>query len=242
MINGEKMKRVLMLFAVLFLFASNEVLPQSGGLHLMTGIPMGEFKDNMSNPGFGLNLNFNFWEARREMPVTLGVNLGYMIYGTESRREPFSGYAPDVTVNVDRTNNIANFHLLTQIFPVQSTVRPYFEVLVGGSYLFTETKIESRNSGEEVASSTNFDDWAWNYGGGGGIQILLKDMSKSQYNDNEVRLNSLWLDLKVRYLFGSEAEYLKKGSVVIENSKVYYYPSRSATDLMSIHLGVVASF
>jgi hypothetical protein len=55
-------------------------------------------------------------------------------------------------------------------------------------------------------------------------------------------MGSLYLDLKARYLFGSEAEYLKEGSVIVENGRVTYDVSRSKTDLLQIHLGVMAYF
>jgi hypothetical protein len=136
----------------------------------------------------------------------VGVNIGYFIYGMESRREPFSLTIPDVFVNVDRTNNLVNFHLLFQVgFPTGS-VRPYVEGLFGGSYLFTETNIKSDNNFNEVASSVNFEDWAWSYGFGGGIGILVA-------GDPLTNIGAIYLDLKARYLFGSEAEYLKEGSV-----------------------------
>ncbi|HDP99988.1 MAG TPA: hypothetical protein ENN22_12500 [bacterium] len=50
----------------------------------------------------------------------------------------------------------------------------------------------------------------------------------------------LMLDLKVRYMFGGEAEYLKEGSINIDqNNNVIYDVSKSDTDFISFHLGVV---
>jgi hypothetical protein len=157
-------------------------------------------------------------------------------YGSESRREPFSYTIPDVFVDVDRTNNLVNFHILFQIIPATGAFRPYAEGLFGGSYIFTETSIKSRDY-DEVASSTNFDDFAWSYGAGAGFIILLTE------NVGE-DVGSLYLDLKARYLFGSEAEYLKEGSVKVKEGtlNVTYDVSKSKTDLLQIHLGVVAYF
>src|SRR5690606_41582819 len=97
------------------------------------------------------------------------------------------------------------------------------------------TLFRSSRDVEEVASSTNFDDFAWSYGAGAGFLILLSD------NVSE-GIGSLYLNLKARYIFGSEAEYLKEGSVRIENSRVHYDVSKSKTDLLQIHLGVTAYF
>ena len=218
---------------VTFLFISNS-LAQSGGVNFTLAFPMGEFKDNVDRLGVGGSVHFLFWDQTSNLPFSFGLNLGFINYGSESRREPFSETIPDVTVDVDRSNNLVNFHLLFQIAPPPSTVTPYAELLFGGSYIFTETQIKSRGT-EEVASSTNFDDFAWSYGGGGGFMILLSD----NLSEN---VGALFLDLKVRYLLGTEAEYLKEGSVTIRDGDVHYDVIRSKTDLLTAHLGVVAYF
>jgi hypothetical protein len=219
---------------LLTLFLCGNSFAQSGGINFTLAFPQGEFKDNIDRLGFGGSLQFLFFDPKPELPVSFGINLGFLNYGSESRREPFSHTIPDVTVDVDRSNNLVNFHLLFQIIPASGTFRPYAEGLFGGSYIFTETSIKSRGT-EEVASSTNFDDFAWSYGAGGGFILLLSD------NIGE-GIGSLYLDLKARYLFGSEAEYLKEGSVKIQNSRVTYDVTKSKTDLLQIHLGVTAYF
>jgi len=227
------MKVKFLFITVVFLYATT-ALAQSAGLNFTLAFPQGEFKDNVDRAGFGGGLQFLFFDPQPGLPVSFGLDLGYINYGSESRREPFSSTIPDVTVDVDRSNNLVNFHLLFQIIPHTGKFRPYAEGLFGGSYLFTETSIKSRGV-EEVASSTNFDDFAWSYGAGGGFIILLTE----NVGDD---IGSLYLDLKARYLFGSEAEYLKEGSVIIENGRVTYDVSKSKTNLLQIHLGVVAYF
>ncbi len=225
------------IYKTLFLlfFLSTAVFPQGGGLNFTLGFPQGEFKDNVDRLGFGGSIHGFLWEPNSRMPFTVGLNISYLNYGSESRNSPLSNQIPDVTVDVDRTNNIASFHLLFQVCPFNGPVRPYIETLFGGAYIFTETSITSESTSEEVAGSTNFDDWAWNYGGGGGLMIKL--YSGKKMGD----VSSLWLDLKCRYIFGTEAEYLKEGSVDINpsNGTVTYYTSRSKTDLLTINIGVV---
>ncbi len=222
------------LFLALIIMYCGSTFAQSGGINFTLAFPQGEFKDNVDRLGFGGSLQFLFFDPSPDLPVSFGLNLGYLNYGSESRREPFSNTIPDVTVDVDRSNNLVNFHLLFQIIPASGSFRPYAEGLFGGSYIFTETSIKSRGT-EEVASSTNFDDFAWSYGAGAGFIILLSDNIGDE-------VGSLFLDLKARYLFGSEAEYLKEGSVIIQNGRVTYDVTRSKTDLLQIHLGVLAYF
>lgn len=229
------MKKYLLAAVLITILPINTLLSQSAGLNLTLAIPSGEFKEKVENLGFGLSGNINFLSPKPKSPFGIGLNLGYIIYGSESRTEPLSNTIPDVFVNVDRTNSLLNFHLLFTVGVPTGRIRPYVEGLFGGSYIFTTTSVKSQGTGEEFASSTNFDDWAWSYGAGGGFTILLSgDPNTDEY--------TIYLDMKGRYLFGSEAEYLKEGSVEIINSRIEYDVSKSKTDLITIHAGVLIYF
>ena len=229
------MKRISILL-ILITVLSIKLQAQSAGGSIMLGFPQGEFKDNINRLGFGASGQFLFFNPREGLPFGFGLNVGYLNYGSESRREPFSNTIPDVTVDVDRSNNLVNFHLLFQIAPPSGFIKPYAELLFGGAYLFTETSINSQGN-EEVASNTNFDDFAWSYGFGGGLLINIYTPDQPDGN-----FESLALDLKVRYLLGTEAEYLKEGSVIIRDGRVTYDVSKSKTDLLTAHIGVIAYF
>ena len=228
-----KSKVFCFVIALVLLLFSNLSFPQSFGLNFTLGFPMNEFKQNVKRTGFGGSLQFLLWNPTPELPYTFGLNLGYINYGSESRTEPFSYSIPDVSVDVSRTNNIINFHLLSQVILPYGNFRPYMEFLLGGSYIFTMTQIDSYGS-EESTSTTNFDDWAWSYGAGAGF--LIKLTSDSIKTEN---LGAIFLDFKVRYLYGTEAQYLKEGSVTIRNGTAYYDVSKSKTDLLTAQLGVV---
>ena len=220
----------LVLSSLLF---SNQIFPQSFGVNFTMGFPMNEFKQNVKRTGFGGSLQFLLWNPTPVLPYTFGLNLGYINYGSESRMEPFSYTIPDVSVDVNRTNNIFNFHFLSQVIYPHGSIRPYAEFLLGGSYIFTMTQINS-NGSEEVSSSINFDDWAWSYGAGAGILIKLTSDSLKVEN-----LGAVFLDFKVRYLYGTEAQYLKEGSVTISKGQAFYDVSKSKTDLLTAQLGVI---
>lgn len=221
-------------FILLLLAGLVTLKAQTVGGSFVIGLPQGEFKQKVDNIGFGLQVHGTLFTPSPVSPFTVGLNLGYMIYGNESSTRPLSEYIPDVFVDVNRTNNIANFHLLFQVSPFFGDVRPYVEGLFGGAYLFTTTKVESRNSNQNVFESTNFDSYAWNYGFGGGLLIRLTGPVGSMSN--------LFLDLKARYMYGTETEYLKEGSVTIVNGRAYYDVQKSKTDLFTLHVGVVAYF
>lgn len=227
--KAKKYKSLLVI--VLLLIFSGLSNAQQAGINLSLAIPQGEFADQVDNLGYGLSGEFLLLSPKPKSPIGFGFNIGYYIYGMESRREPWSYTIPDVYLDVDRTNNLLNFHVLFQIGLPQGRIRPYIEGLFGGSYLYTQTSVSGQYNSDNIASSTNYDDWAWSYGFGGGVSILLS-------GDPVTQDGAIYLDLKGRYLFGSEAVYLKEGSVEVVGGQVRYYPSESKTDLISIHAGV----
>lgn len=227
------MKKLLLSFILLYC-VTTFVNAQTAGLSFMIGSPHGEFRENVDRLGYGLQLQGTLWTPEKQRPFTVGLNLGFMVYGEVTERRPWSLTIPDVTVEVSRTNSLANFHLLLQVSPFTGTVRPYLDGLFGGAYIFTSTDVKSEYSDEEIAQSTNYDDFNWSYGFGGGLLFEIgKDLGDAQ---------NLFLDIKARYLFGTEAEYLTEEDVEIEGGRVYYYPRKSKTDLLSFHIGVIAFF
>lgn len=205
-----------------------------GGLDVLLGSPQGEFRRNVDKVGFGIAGNIGY--APEGTPVMLGVEFGFMNYGSSERREPFSTTIPDVFVRVSTTNNFLMGHAILRLQPNAGMFRPYLQGMVGFNYLFTETKIENENSaGEEVASSTNLSDGAFSYGGGAGLMFLV-------YSSESGGVSDVFVDLGVRYSFGGEAEYLKEGSIRRVDGRVAYDILKSKTDLLAFQVGVAVRF
>jgi opacity protein-like surface antigen len=224
-----KSKLILITLFVICMFSYTSA--QQASINFSLALPQGEFGEQVDNLGYGLSGEFMFLSPTPKSPFGIGLNLGYYIYGKESRREPWSLTIPDVFVDVDRTNNLLNFHLVFEVGMPSGRIRPYIQGLFGGNYLYTQTSVSGEYGQENIATTTNFDDWAWSYGVGGGIAILLS-------GDPVTEQGAVYLDLKGRYLFGSEADYLKEGSIQIVGSRVVYNPSQSKTDLLTLHAGV----
>jgi len=224
------------LIMIIVLTFSTMMMGQTAGGSLLVGSPQGEFRQYVDNLGFGFQLYGTLWAPSKLLPFTVGLDFGYMIYGSRTDRRPFSETIPDVAVDVTRSNNIANLHVLFQISPFSGTVRPYIEGLFGGAYIFTSTDIKSDYQSEPIATTTNYDDFSWSYGAGGGILFRIG------HDLGDVK--TLYLDIKARYMYGSEAEYLTQNGIVINpaDSRVYYFPKKSKTDLLTIHIGVAAYF
>ncbi|MGA9116787.1 MAG: hypothetical protein WB626_08435 [Bacteroidota bacterium] len=201
------------------------------GFHFLAGFPAGEFKTNITRNGYGISGQIGY--APAENPFFVGLEFAYANYGSETRTERFSTTIPDVLVDVNTDNNIVLGDLQLRLQPNTGFFRPYLEGAVGFNYLFTETTIKNRGgAGEEVASSTNFDDFAFQYGGGGGMMFRVYES-----DDPTEGLQEVLVDVRVRYLMGGEAEYLKEGSIRRENGQVAYDVLSSKTNLMTLQIG-----
>ena len=211
--------------------AQAQVYPQ-GDIAVIVGLPQGEFEDNVDNAGFGLSLFGGL--GLGHTPIVIGVDAGFLVYGFERRREPFSTTIPDVTVRVETSNAIAMGHMVLRLQPPGGAVQPYLDGLFGFKYFFTETTIkdDDRFDEEEIASTTNFDDAALSYGVGGGLDIML----------HRGRGAAVMINAGARYLFGRQAEYLQEGSIERRNGQVFFAIDRSETDILLMQLGITLKF
>lgn len=210
----------------------------AGGVHFSLGIPRGELDDQIGQNAYGLGGQIFY--APQESPLAVGLDIAWMNYGSETRQEPFSSTIPDVTVEVETSNNILQGFLVLRGQMPTGPIRLYADGVVGLNYLFTKTTIQDMGgSSEDIASSTNLDDAAFAYGVGGGIMVPV--YSRLGGSESEKPLQVL-LDGGVRYVRGGEAEYLKKGSIRRENGQVTFDSIESQTDMLKVHFGAVIRF
>ena len=211
------------------------------GFGILGGFPTGEFGDNVKNPGIGISGYVGYMIPRA--PAVIGLDLGYLIYGHERRTEQFSLTIPDVLVGVVTENNIFSMNAFLRLQTNPNPLRFYVEGFVGFHYLFTSTTIEDlpRFSGEDIASSTNLDDFAFTKGVGGGLLIEVWNGSEERTPQNR-SLRSVSLELRMRYHDGSEADYLKRGDIVRRSGTAELNITKSTTDLITAHFGVAIDF
>ena len=216
------------LISLFFLFLTSFTAQAQShlGLNLQMGVPINQFRDNTEAIGFGLGGYILFPVS--ESPLHLGLDVNYQVYGSDSKTEEvltngfFDEY--DITTN----NNILLGHFVTRFKPkTDFLVQPYFDAMLGFKYLYTRSKITDDQSSEPLETNTDFYDWAFSYGGAGGIHVGLGDVIK--------------LEFRVLYLNGSKAKYLEKGSIQQDPNNpnlLIFDTKKSRTDMIIPQLGI----
>ena len=203
-------------------------LPRSylGG-ELTAASPQGEFRDYVDS-GWGAGMHY-LLRADRDGWLALRVDASLLNYGHERQRVLLSPtIGGRVSVDLTTDNNIAFIGAGPQIGVPTGAVRPYVNGFAGVSYIFTQSAVRGTSSGEDFASTTNFDDASFAYGGGGGLYIPIGR-----------RRNPVSLDLGVTYRHNGAAEYLREGDIVDNpDGSITLYPVISQTNLLTFHVGV----
>jgi hypothetical protein len=163
----------------------------------------------------------------------MGIDLGVFDYGTDRRYE-YLYNAPEFQFEVDHDYNLLQGLLFLRYQPVKDgRIRPYIDALAGVNYLWTDTSLNDTGD-EEITLAVNYDDFAFSYGLGGGVQVKL--------GRKRTRGMEFFIDFRVRYLIGGKAEYLAEGSILVENQELAYLVYESRSDLFTMQIGFGLNF
>ncbi len=223
------MKRFLQITTITISIFTTSFAQPSASLYFTTAFPMGEFKDFSGTTGFGTTTEFFFFTPSKKVPYGVGLNFSYVAYGLRFVNDPYNN---ELSLSFNRANNFASVHILFQVGSYSGSVRPYFETLFGGSYIFSNTEI-AYNYYDRV--SLWIDDWAWSYGAGVGLKFL-------SLGDAYFNRGSVYIDLKVRYLFGTTTSYLDRGSISLYYDTIEYSLIESKTDMLTASIGLYFFF
>jgi hypothetical protein len=233
------------------------------GANFDLGYPQEEFRDNVDNTGLGggMFLTIGF----PDLPVQIGVSADVMEYGRESREAPWSTTIPDIFVDVETTNDIVAAHLFLRLQPSSGFFQPYAEGLIGFHYLSTSTSVSDQDEeSETIASTKHLSDFVFSYGAGAGVMFEVWKRSETPDSgedpawkddldeeilgeaagkgEGKLKVRSVGVFVDARYLKGNEAEYLREGSITVEDGRVEYDVRRSRTDLVVFRIGFSVNF
>lgn len=189
--------------------------------------PVGDFADRIKQ-GWGGELN-GTWLIGEAGVVGLRFDGGAMAYGRQRTRECLTSSCL-VEVDITTSNNLAYAAVGPQLMVPVGPIRPYVAGQVGWTFLWTDSRIEgSNNQNEPFASTRNFSDNTFSYGGVGGVLVPLVQNAR----------NPVALDLGVRYLRNGSVEYLRKGDIIINpGTQPTFNVQRSRADLLTYHIGI----
>ncbi len=192
---------------------------------LNIGLPQGPFAENVNVAG-GLSGGVIF-----PMASELGfrAEIGFSIYGSETRRVPLGGGALGlINVDVTTTNAIFGGNIGMQVGVPGPRFKPYLGGMIGFSAFTTTSSVAGSNSSDEpFASSQNSGDVAFSQTVLGGLYLPLWSQTAL-------------VDLGVRYTWnGKEVEYLTQGDIAEgPGGEIILTPRRTRADLLTIVLGV----
>ena len=207
------------------IFHSQKTVAQTQfNVRLQTGFPLEEFAQQNESISFGIGGMLLVPLTRDKSVVSIGLDAGYMIYGTKS--EDFTdnnGF--DYTLNTN--NNIFEAFAVVRFKPrwKKSFVYPYFDGLLGGRYIYTRTTEEE--DGEELDAYIEQDGFSFAYGGATGLLFSISDEIK--------------LDIRAVYTQGSRTKYLTKNSIYSDPlfpDEYIYNIKQTRTDMLSFQVGI----
>ena len=230
------------------------------GANFDLGYPQEEFRDNVDNTGLGGGMFLTV--GLPNLPVQIGASADVMEYGRESRQAPWSTTIPDVFVDVETTNDIVAAHLFVRLQPSSGFFQPYVEGLIGFHYLSTSTSVSDQDEeSETIASTKHLSDFVFSYGAGAGVMFEVWKRSETPDSgedaawmeeeilgeaagegEGKLKIRSVGAFVDARYLRGNEAEYLREGSITVEDGRVEYDVRRSRTDLVVFRIGFSVNF
>ena len=193
------------LFAILFLWLFSQPLSAqvwSAGGHFNGGVALGELRQETGGLFIPTITGILLYEAPTA-PVSLGLELGYGIYGSklERRTDLYRGFSDELRLR--RNNNIATGMTVIryQTNPL-GNIRHFIEAKFGANYLYTRYKVRETILSEEIIESgKDFENWTLAYSLGTGVQIPIAAEP------------GLFLEFKANYQSSSDLRFLTKGDV-----------------------------
>lgn len=251
-------KRVIGTFLLLIFFCSNLAVhaqtdmvgDKRGDINIVWGMAQDTFGEIIDRPIPGIM--FSFGGRTPNLPLILSTEIGWMNYGFDNHLELRYSNSSDTpglsVVNIETNNSILMTHLVARVVPFEGSITPYIDGLVGFKYLSTRINIESEAivdgdtiiivDGNRIGTSSTFNSFAMSYGVGAGLSIpFFKGQLGLQHSNSRISLQ-----LGVRYLFGTEADYLTEDSIQPENDRIIFEQVQTDTDMLLPKVGFTVGF
>ena len=196
------------------------------GISFLVGDPLGAFSDYV-DAGFGAEF-FGRFPLEPQGLVSLRAELGFLIYGYESKRVCFEGVGCRVQARLQTTNNIFYGGIGPELGLPLDWIRPYVNASLGFGYFNTTSSLESLWGERDLFSTENLGDGTFSVGVGWGLEMnVLRGRVPVAIN------------LGARYHKNGTMEYLTEGDILDHpDGSVTLFPIVSEANLITYRVGV----
>lgn len=197
------------------------------GINFLAAEPQGEFSEFV-DAAYGGELMGRIPLDPRGL-VSLRGDLGFLIYGYESKRVCIGGVGGcRVEARLETTNSIFFGGIGPELGLPLSWARPYVHAFLGFGYFSTNSSLEDRWGGENYFDTQNFGDGTFSWGLGWGLEL----------NVHRGRI-PVAINLAAKYHQNGVMEYLTEGDIVDHpDGSISLFPNVSEANLVSYRIGV----
>lgn len=200
-------------------------------------LPTPEFKKAVDNSaggmgvGFGTNFLVNPKGKKGYSPVFFGVDFSYLTFGRD--KQPSINNAPPYKTSFNHYSISGITRLVLTDKALGFT--PFIDGMIGAKIFNTRTKIDKNflgtlfNEEDEVIHTTN--DTGLGYGLGLGF------FTRHQKDEEGNGTGSF--SLRLMYLWGDKTQYVKRGSLTVDNGSVSYETGYTKTNMILLQFGIL---
>jgi opacity protein-like surface antigen len=182
----------------------------------------GEFRDYVRHGG-GM-AGFGALPIRPGSPLALRLDLGIIIYGSETQRVCLTNCR--IQLDMTTTNTIFFANAGPQIMVPAGGMRPYANAGIGLGAFTTGSEVKGSSSDSPFASTTHLSDATFQWAAGAGVFIPFR------------RGRGAGLDVGVQYQANGQVEYLTKGDIQDHpDGSISFTPTRSDASLLTFRIG-----
>lgn len=207
------------------------------GLHGNIGLPVGEFRETVSNSiggtGWGAGMNFflNPKKGGVYSPIYVGIEGNYMNLGRD--KTPETTFLPQLKTTYNYFNVGPVFRLF--LSDREEGFVPFLDGFVGMKVLNSRTQVDNSildtaldQEYLESLLSTNYEGLGYGVGFG-----FYKRKIKEDSNNGAASFY-----LRVMYQYGDRINYVKRGSIDVDkDGAITYETGRTETSILSLQIG-----
>ncbi|MBX6365145.1 MAG: outer membrane beta-barrel protein [Gemmatimonadetes bacterium] len=197
------------------------------GIGAMGAAPTGEFGQQIDRAfGLGAFARYRIDAAGR---FALRLDASWLNHGWDSKevmlRSPLGGLQD---VDLRSMNNLMFVQLGPEFSVPVGAVRPYVGASAGAAFFLTDVSGERGVRDVSLVTTVEQHDVVFAYGGRAGVRIPISGNARG-----------IALDLGAEYQHSDEAEFLRKGDIVVDDAgTISLHPVRAEADLWIVRLGV----